>query len=73
MSNIRVYPTQVEGYVNVIGLEIGDKYALYNSSGICITKGVTQGEKLQLNYTNLITGLYFIVIENKGAVKTIKL
>lgn len=73
MKNIRVHPTLVRDYTNVTGLETGDKYALYDSSGVCITKGVTQSESLQLNYTHLLSGFYYIVLESKGALKTIKL
>ena len=62
----------MKDYTRLIGLNVGDEISLFTSSGICINKEIANGEEMELNYSNMNEGVYFIRVRDKIVLKTIK-
>jgi len=61
-GNITVYPNPTDGKVTVIGTANGDILKVYNSIGAEVLKQTSSGANTQLDLSNKIAGLYFILV-----------
>ncbi|MFW6369797.1 MAG: CotH kinase family protein [Bacteroidota bacterium] len=63
---IKIYPNPVVDYmvVDVRGGVLPFEFSLYNSLGQLVTKKLLRNKKTSLHFTDLQSGMYFIVLQN---------
>ncbi|MBP5709862.1 MAG: fibronectin type III domain-containing protein [Bacteroidales bacterium] len=74
-DDIICQPNPTSGTITITGIHQGDKIALYDMVGKCITTTIAMQESLIFNMDNLQDGIYFISVEsyyNDSRHKTIK-
>lgn len=67
-NNILLYPNPAQNKLKLIGINSGDYYEIFDNNGLKVKAGNYQNE---INISELISGIYFIKINNKKAMKFI--
>lgn len=68
------YPNPTAGEVTIKGIQTGSTYQLSHLNGQVITDGTNLTDTtIQLDLSELAAGLYFLSIQNEGAIQTLKI
>lgn len=73
-QNIKTYqilPSPVKETLKILGMQKEDNYIITNIQGQTLIKGIQQEEN-EINVSYLQSGAYFVIINNKTALKLIK-
>lgn len=64
-NNLNIYPNPAKDFVNIDALEDRFNYRIIDIHGRILISGVSTSEKFRIDLSELVPGIYYIIIDNK--------
>jgi len=71
-NGIRVYPNPANEFIQVKGLEVGQRIELYSVSGALMMSQVASQQDMTIRLTDYANGLYILQIHTNSGISTLK-